>query len=416
MKFSGLAFVVIMIMVLLDVYTYFVIRSVSSGASSRTKVVISIVYWLISFLAITGLLLFAFTPQEFLGKKLRMYMFALIIALLFSKLIASVFFLIDDLRRGTQWIFSKIFLKSSDATGDMPVHISRSAFLSWMGITLGGSLLTTMLYVFSNKYNYQLKKVKLKFDHLPEGLRGMRVAFFSDVHSGSFDNKKAVARGVELIRAQKADLIIFGGDLVNDMSSEIDPYMDIFSTLEAPMGVYSVLGNHDYGDYARWPINGVSKEENLDILVQREAQLGWKLLRNEHVILERNGAQFPLIGVENWSNVGHFPKYGDLPKAYSGTEAYPFKILISHDPSHWDAQIRPEFPDVDLTLSGHTHGFQFGVEIPGFRWSPVQYIYKEWDGLYENGSQKLYVNPGYGFLGYPGRVGILPEITLFEFV
>ncbi|HRN71635.1 MAG TPA: metallophosphoesterase [Ginsengibacter sp.] len=416
MKFSGLAFVVIMIMVLLDVYTYFVIRSVSSGASSRTKVIISIVYWLISFLAITGLLLFAFTPQEFLGKKLRMYMFALIMALLFSKLIASVFFLIDDLRRGIQWIFSKIFMKGSGTAGDMPVQISRSAFLSWMGITLGGSLLTTMLYGFSNKYNYQLKKVKVKFDHLPEGLRGMRVAFFSDVHSGSFDNKKAVARGVELIRAQKADLIIFGGDLVNDMSSEIDPYMDIFSSLEAPMGVYSVLGNHDYGDYARWPINGVSKEENLDILVQREAQLGWKLLRNEHVILERNGARFPLIGVENWSNVGHFPKYGDLPKAYSGTETYPFKILISHDPSHWDAQIRPEFPDVDLTLSGHTHGFQFGVEIPGFRWSPVQYIYKEWDGLYENGSQKLYVNPGYGFLGYPGRVGILPEITLFEFV
>lgn len=413
MKSSGVAIVVVSVMVLIDVYVYWVIRSLMSDAAPRTKLVVTIIYWLISILAVAGLLLFAFTPQEFLGRRFRMYLFAMIVTIFISKLIASVFFLIDDIRRIFQWVVTKLFFRP-DIAGETAVNISRSAFLSWIGVAFGGTLMSSLLHGLNNKYNYQLKKVQLKFDNLPEGLKGLKILLFSDVHAGSFDNKKAVNRGLEMIKAQNADLIIFGGDLVNDVATEIDPYMDIFSTLRAPMGVYSVFGNHDYGDYARWPIDGVTKEENLEILAKKEAELGWRLLRNEHVILERNGAQFPLIGVENWSNVGHFPKYGDLPKAYEGAEDYPFKILVSHDPSHWDAQIRPEFPDIDLTLSGHTHGFQFGVEIPGFRWSPVQYVYKEWKGLYEEGKQKIYVNPGYGFIGYPGRVGILPEITVIE--
>ncbi|MCO6497746.1 MAG: metallophosphoesterase [Chitinophagaceae bacterium] len=413
MKSSGVAIVVVSVMVLIDVYVYWVIRSLMSDAAPRTKLVVTIIYWLISILAVAGLLLFAFTPQEFLGRRFRMYLFAMIVTIFISKLIASVFFLIDDIRRIFQWVVTKLFFRP-DIAGETAVNISRSAFLSWIGVAFGGTLMSSLLHGLNNKYNYQLKKVQLKFDNLPEGLKGLKILLFSDVHAGSFDNKKAVNRGLEMIKAQNADLIIFGGDLVNDVATEIDPYMDIFSTLRAPMGVYSVFGNHDYGDYARWPIDGVTKEENLEILAKKEAELGWRLLRNEHVILERNGAQFPLIGVENWSNVGHFPKYGDLPKAYEGAEDYPFKILVSHDPSHWDAQIRSEFPDIDLTLSGHTHGFQFGVEIPGFRWSPVQYVYKEWKGLYEEGKQKIYVNPGYGFIGYPGRVGILPEITVIE--
>lgn len=408
--------IITVIMLLVDTYVYFVIRSVSSGWSPRARLMVSIGYWFVSLLAIAGILLFAFTDQSLLGRKIRMYLFALVVMFFFSNLIASLFFLIDDLRRGVQWILIKIFPGKLLATEGESHSISRSVFLNWLGLALGGTLFTSLAYGFTNKYNYRLKNVKLKFDTLPEGLRGMRIVFFSDVHSGSFTNKRAVERGIEMIKKQQADLIIFGGDLVNDIATEIEPYMDIFSTLSAPMGVFSVFGNHDYGDYVRWPIGGVSQKENLERLAQKEAQLGWKLLRNEHVILERNGSHFPLIGVENWSNVGRFPKYGDLPKAYKGAEDYPFKLLISHDPSHWDAQVRPEFSDIDLTLSGHTHGFQFGVEIPGFRWSPVQYIYKEWDGLYENGSQKIYVNPGYGFIGYPGRVGILPEITLIELV
>jgi len=225
-----------------------------------------------------------------------------------------------------------------------------------------------------------------------------------------------VEHGVRKVLEQQPDIILFSGDLVNDRATEMQEYMDIFRELKAPMGVFSTFGNHDYGDYASWPQNGISKQQNLINLARVHADLGWKLLMNEHVVLERDGQQIALLGIENWSAKARFPKYGKMAEAYKDTQQYPFKILMSHDPSHWDAEVRPKYPDVDLTLSGHTHGMQFGVEIPGFKWSPVQYVYKQWAGLYEEGKQKLYVNRGFGFIGYPGRVGILPEITLIELV
>jgi predicted MPP superfamily phosphohydrolase len=193
------------------------------------------------------------------------------------------------------------------------------------------------------------------------------------------------------------------------------PFTDTFKKLQAPLGVYSVLGNHDYGDYVAWE-SQADKRNNLDRLKGVHAAMGWRLLLNEHVVLHRNGEQIALLGVENWSAKARFPKYGKLDTAYTGTESIPFKILMSHDPSHWDAEVRPTYGDIDLMLSGHTHGMQFGVELPWFKWSPVQYVYQQWAGLYEQGAQKLYVNRGYGFIGYPGRVGILPEITLLELV
>jgi predicted MPP superfamily phosphohydrolase len=258
--------------------------------------------------------------------------------------------------------------------------------------------------------------VKLAFDNLPASFKGLKIVHICDIHSGSFTNKSAVMRGVKKIMDENADLILFSGDLVNDRATEMEEYMDVFSQLKAPLGVYSTFGNHDYGDYAHWPFNGVTKQQNLINLAKVHAELGWRLLMNEHVVLKKNGEQIALIGIENWSAIARFPKHGRMDLAYAGTEKYPFKILMSHDPSHWDAQVRPQYPDVDLTLSGHTHGMQFGIEIPGFKWSPVQYIYKQWAGLYEEGKQKLYVNRGYGFIGYPGRVGILPEITVIELV
>jgi len=182
------------------------------------------------------------------------------------------------------------------------------------------------------------------------------------------------------------------------------------------MGVFSTLGNHDYGDYTSWPKNGITKEQNLENLKKTHADMGWRLLMNEHVVLERGGESIALLGVENWSSKARFPKHGRMDLAHPGTEKYPFKILMSHDPSHWESEVQPKYPDIDLVLSGHTHGMQFGVEIPGFKWSPVQYMYKQWDGLYEKDKQKLYVNPGFGFIGYPGRVGILPEITVIELI
>ncbi len=414
MRSPTAALIIVFLMLLIDVYVFYVIRSLNSTSSQRMKTVIFASYWTISILAIAGLLLFFFTGYELLSKKIRLYLFAVVVALFFSKLIASVFFILDDIRRGIQWLTGKLFFQGTEVAGMNEGGISRSVFLNWLGMATGGFLFGSLIYGFSNKYNYQLKKIKLHFDNLPEGFRGMKIVQFSDVHSGSFTNKKAVSRGVKMIMDQNPDIVFFTGDLVNDIATEMKLYMDVFSQVKAPLGVFSIFGNHDYGDYIKWPVDGVSKAQNLENLAQVHADLGWQLLRNRHVVIERNGDQMPIIGVENWSNIGRFPKYGDLSKAYAGTEKFPFKILLSHDPSHWDAQVRPDFSDIDLMLSGHTHGMQFGVELPGFRWSPVQYVYKEWDGLYEKGKQKLYVNPGYGFIGYPGRVGILPEITVFE--
>jgi hypothetical protein len=274
-------------------------------------------------------------------------------------------------------------------------------------------LFSSLVYGFSNKYNYKVKKLRLQYANLPSSFKGLKIIQISDIHSGSFTNKEAVRKGVERVLSLNPDLILFTGDLVNNESGEMADYIDVFNELRAPMGVFSILGNHDYGDYAHWP-SLEAKRQNLEKLKQVHGQLGWRLLLDEHVPLEREGQQIALIGIQNWSALKRFPKYGNLPKAYAGAENYPFKILMSHDPTHWDAEVRPRYGDIDLTLSGHTHGMQFGVEIPGFRWSPVEYVYRQWAGLYEEGRQKLYVNRGYGFIGYPGRVGILPEITLIE--
>ena len=409
------ALILVIIMILLDTYVFQAIKAVSHAASPRTRSIIFTVYWLISAIAVISFILFIFTRPDLLPKSIRTYVFATIVGLFLAKLISIVFFLGDDIRRLIQWVAGKLFFRNTEGE-QLGEGISRSVFLSWLGLGAGSALFGSLVYGFGNKYNYQTKRVRLGFDNLPAAFRGLKIIHISDIHSGSFTNKAAVHRGVQKVLNEKPDLILFSGDLVNDRATEMQDYMDVFKELKAPMGVYSTFGNHDYGDYARWPIDGVSKKQNLVNLAKVHADLGWRLLMNEHVVLERNGEQIALLGIENWSAKASFPKYGKMSEAYAGTEKYPFKILMSHDPSHWDAEVRPKYPDVDLTLSGHTHGMQFGVEIPGFRWSPVQYIYKQWAGLYEEGKQKLYVNRGFGFIGYPGRVGILPEITVIELV
>lgn len=407
---------VVITLLLMDTYIFQAIRAVSYGASPKMRVLIYSIYWALSAIAIICFLLFLFTERDFMGKKFRTYLFATFIGLFLAKLVAILFFLMDDIRRLVQWIAGKFSGKTVETEVAGGEGISRSVFLSWLGLAAGGTLFGTFLYGFSNKYSYKLKNVKLAYDNLPAAFKGLKIIHISDIHCGSFTNKKAVQRGVEKILAQKADIILFTGDLVNDRTSETDDYLDVFDKLSAPMGVYSILGNHDYGDYARWPFEGVNKDQNMYNLKKVHAGMGWRLLMNEHVVLERGGQEIALIGIENWSNKARFPKYGKMELAHPGTEKYPFKILMSHDPSHWDAEVKTKYSDVDLTLSGHTHGMQFGVEIPGFKWSPVQYMYRQWSGLYEDGKQKLYVNPGFGFIGYPGRVGIMPEITVIELV
>lgn len=406
------------------------VKVIASPLGARARTIVYGVYWLISVAAIVVLLILPYLQFAHQAKILRTTIFAVILGLFFAKVIAALFFLIDDIRRGIQWIIGKMSQKSG--VEDLPQGdgISRSVFLSWAGMIAGGGLFATLINGFGNKYQYQLKRIPLSFSNLPAAFKGLKIVHISDIHSGSLTDKGAVLKGIDKIMQEKPDLILFTGDLVNNTADEMEAYMDVFNKLKAPLGVYSTLGNHDYGDYVTWTDRDeihIKKEEeigkhiwtplqlaNLEKLKQIHADLGWRLLMDEHVAIQKDGQSIALLGVQNWSAKARFPKYGNMEKTYAGSDTHPFKILMSHDPSHWDGEIRTKYPDIDLMLSGHTHGMQFGVELPGFKWSPVQYVYEQWAGLYEKDTQKLYVNRGYGFIGYPGRVGILPEITLLE--
>jgi predicted MPP superfamily phosphohydrolase len=415
MRSSPFWWVFLGFMFLIDLYFFQALKVLTQSASPRTRLIIHSGYWTLSALAIVMLILLPYLQMDKAAKLAKSNIFSMIAGLFFAKLIASLFFLVDDLRRGVQWAGEKILTRPKEVgaaalTGE---GITRSAFMSWLGVLAGTGLFGTLIYGFGNKHRYQVSKVKLNYPNLPAAFRGTKIVHISDIHSGSFTDKEAVMKGVYKILAEKPDMILFTGDLVNNLATEMEDYKEVFNKLEAPMGVYSTLGNHDYGEYVQWD-SPDQKAANLESLKKVHADMGWRLLMNEHVVLEKEGQQIALLGIENWSAKARFPKYGDLSKAHAGAAAYPFKILMSHDPSHWRAEVMEKYPDIDLTLSGHTHGMQFGVEIPGLKWSPVQYMYNEWAGLYEKEKQKLYVNRGFGFIGYPGRVGILPEITLIE--
>jgi predicted MPP superfamily phosphohydrolase len=333
-----------------------------------------------------------------------------LVATYFPKLFGVVFLLIDDGQRLVRWV-AKSF--SKEEINSLPGEvISRSEFLSQAAMVATAIPFGAMAYgIISGAHDYRVKRISLKLPNLPKEFDGLRLAQLSDIHSGSFFNKTAVKGGVEMVLNEKPDVIFFTGDLVNNESSEVNEYLEVFNKLRAPLGVYSVTGNHDYGDYKRW-VTQEAKQKNFKDLIEAHKLLNFDLLMNEHRILEQGGEKLAIIGVENWGV--KFSKHGKLDQAYSGTDESAVKILLSHDPSHWDAQVRQQYKDIDLMLAGHTHGFQFGIEIGGFKWSPSQYAYKQWAGLYTEGNQHLYVNRGFGYLGYPGRVGMPPEITIIE--
>lgn len=331
---------------------------------------------------------------------------------LLFKAILTVFFLAEDLYRIVVFI-AGFFKQKENKSSNSSSGNSRRKFIRNASLSVASVPFLSMLYgITQGKYNFKLKKLSLQFENLPQSFDGFRIVQISDIHAGSFDDTEAIERGVRLINEQKADLILFTGDLVNNDSREVEPYMELFSKLEAPNGVYSVLGNHDYGDYKTWP-SIEAKEKNMELLYKYQENMGFQMLNNRHTLLERNEEKITLMGVENWGNPP-FPQRGDLNKALEGAEEGTFKILMSHDPTHWNKIVADHPTHIDLTLAGHTHGMQFGVEIPGFKWSPIKYIYPQWAGLYEKEQQYLYVNRGFGFLGFPGRVGIWPEITVFE--
>jgi predicted MPP superfamily phosphohydrolase len=330
---------------------------------------------------------------------------AFVFIIYLSKVPTAAVMLIDGLRRSFIWGLNRISPVTERDT-------SRSRFLSKAALFAGGVPLVTLTYgMVRNAYRYRRFAVDVPVENLPPALEGFRIVQISDMHSGSWTRSEPLREAVRLINEEAADIVCFTGDLVNNRAEEMLPYVDIFREVKGKYGVYSTLGNHDYGDYVDWGTDA-AKAANMQQLYGIHADLGWDLLRDEHRILDIDGHQLGIIGIENWSAVMRFPKYGHLDVAYAGTEDCDCRVLLSHDPTSWDALVRKQYPDIDLTLSGHTHGFQFGIEIPGFRWSPAQYIYEQWAGLYRAGRQSLYVNRGLGFLGYPGRVGILPEVTV----
>lgn len=411
--------IVIALLVLLDLYVFQAIRLVSSSLNPNIRKVIYGFYWLYTAVSISLLLFFASGGMERLSSISRNLLVSIVFIDILFKLLVSIFLLLEDFIRIIRFGYDSIFPTKSETipSGPSEPHlINRSDFLSKTALIVAGAPIATLTYgIISGAYDYRVRRIKLPLPNLPKQFHGLKIGQLSDIHSGSFYNKKAVMGGVEMMLAEKPDIIFFTGDLVNNEAKETTDYIPVFRHLNAPMGVYSTLGNHDYGDYVAWP-SMEAKRKNLQDLMQVHKQLGWRLLMNEHIMLEQGGEKVAILGVENFGAKGRFPKYGKLNLAHHNTDDASVKILLSHDPSHWDYEVRKLYPDIDLMLAGHTHGMQFGVENKYLKWSPVQYMYKQWAGLYTEANQHLYVNRGFGFIGYPGRVGILPEVAIIELV
>ncbi len=401
----------------IDLYFYQAIKTLLFGSSSYKKNVVYFIYWGFTLFSFLLFLVPTFFNFNELPKFFRIYVFAFVIMIFISKIIGSVFIAVDDVIRLFRWGGS-FFIKPAVASSEMtpnPHSISRLKFLNYIAVGMAALPFVSFIYgMVKGAFDYKVRNVKVILPQLPSSFNGLKIVQISDIHSGSFVSTTHIEEAINIVMQQKADIIFFTGDLVNNEATETEPFIEILSRVKAPMGVFSTLGNHDYGDYKTWE-SPEAKVKNLQDLKDIHAQLGWKLMMNEHVALKKGDDEIALIGIENWGGNLNFPKYGDMKKAHAGTEKYPVKLLLSHDPSHWEMQVRKDYKDVDITFSGHTHGFQFGIEIPGWiKWSPSQFVYKQWAGLYTEGNQHVYVNRGLGFLGYPGRVGILPEITVME--
>ncbi len=395
------------LLLLLDLYAFQAFPLLTTSWDIAWRYALFIVYWSVPVFAMAMLASAVTTGLAAWNKSLVSFVRSLLIILYVSKLLLAGVLLVDDFRR--------LLLSVYDGLGgEVALALySRSTLLAQLGVALGAIPLVSLTYgMLRNRYRYRLHRHRVAVNDLPPALEGLRIVQISDIHTGSFPESEPVREAVALINRENPDLVFFTGDLVNYAAGEAEPFVDIFDKIRARHGVFSVLGNHDYGDYVQWP-HPEAKRQNMAQLLGIHRRLGWNILLNEHRLVDINGEKVAVIGVENYSAHPRFPKYGRLPEAYEGAQHAPLKLLLSHDPSHWLDQVVPHFPDIHITFSGHTHGMQFGFEIPGwFKWSPIQYVYRQWAGLYQRGKQFLYVNRGLGFLGYPGRVGILPEITV----
>jgi len=409
-------------LLLIDYLAFRALRVVMQGATRFKRNFWYSIYWTISAFSLISIALY------FLGilrdmSPFRLFVQGFVSVIYFSKIAVVFFVLFEDIlfysKRVIQFLKQKFTNQNADRQEtnlSSANKITRSQFIHKTALVAGALPFATLSWgIISGAHDYQVRRRKIYLPHLPKEFEGFSIAQISDIHSGSFYNKTAVMGGVEMLLAEKPNLILFTGDLVNNHPDEVKDYISVFNKLKADFGVYSVMGNHDYADYL-FGISAAQRQKLRQKLHQAHQALDWHLLLDENLFIEQNKEKIAIIGVQNWGT-GGFPKYGNLAKAYEGTQEAGVKILLSHDPSHWDAQVRTEFQDIDLTLSGHTHGMQFGIEFGDFKWSPVQYRYKQWADLYQEKTstgktQYLYVNRGFGYIGYLGRVGILPEITI----
>jgi len=339
----------------------------------------------------------------------KAYSFGIVLSMAAAQLVLVLFLFGEDLQR-----FIKLLIEKRKKSSKRKFLPSRRKFVSQMALGIAAIPFSSMMFgMFDGKYNFKVFRYELEFDDLPDAFDGYKIVQLSDIHCGSFDNYHKVAQGVELVKEQQADAVMFTGDLVNNLSDELEDWKELFGSITAPDGVFSVLGNHDYGDYYKWD-HPEEKTANFEKMIEMQSEMGWDLLLNESRRIERDGQFLHIVGVENWGN-GRFPRYGNEEKAGRNLTAEDFKILLSHDPSHWQEKIQENERNYQLTLSGHTHGMQFGIDIPGVvKWSPIQYRYKYWAGVYQEHGRYLHVNRGFGYLGYPGRVGMWPEITVLK--
>ncbi|QNE38247.1 metallophosphoesterase [Hymenobacter sp. NBH84] len=396
---------VLFFFLLVEWYGLQAVRTAIQPDTSGGRRLTAVVYVVVTLL-VWGLGIWAISTRRTAQPHYKVYFLGLLLGLIAAKLVIALPLLLEDVVRGGRFVARQF---SGSSAGGEP--ISRSAFLSRAALLLGAVPLVALVWgIVRGGTDYQVKRRVLRFPNLPASFDGFKILQISDLHTGSFTSKEPLQRAVKIINDQQADLIFMTGDLVNNVATEVEEHIETLAGIRSERPIYSILGNHDYGDYVQWE-SLEAKRANLERLMQNHAKIGWELLMDENRVVEHNGEKIVILGVQNWGT--KFVQHGNLAKAHAGSGDAPFKILLTHDPTHWDAQVH-EYQDIDLTLSGHTHGAQFGVNLPHLKWSPVQYVYKQWAGLYKRGKQHLYVNVGLGFLGYPGRVGFLPEITVLE--
>ncbi|MGB3774503.1 MAG: metallophosphoesterase [Leeuwenhoekiella sp.] len=391
----------IILYIIVDLYAFQAFKTI-------TKIQwVHYIYLLLSLIVLANLIYHISTMNPSRGFSTpTMFAMGFFLVLFVPKLLTVSFMIIEDIFRLLVGLYDRFL--GSENNFSIP---SRRKFISGFALGLAAIPFLSLLYgMYKGKYRFRVLYYDLYFEDLPEAFEGYKITQISDIHSGSFDNHEKISYAVDLVNKQKGDVILFTGDLVNNTADEMEGWQELFSSLKAQDGVYSVLGNHDYGDYVTWE-SEKAKEQNLNDLKNLERAMGWDLLLNENRSITRGDQKISIVGVENWGS-GGFKKAGDIDTAAKDLTASDFKILMSHDPSYWTEKLKIHPKNFQLTLSGHTHGMQFGIEIPGFiKWSPVQYRYKNWAGIYEHQKRIINVNRGFGFLGYPGRVGIWPEIT-----